>query len=107
MCDVLNNVDVLARVPMHVVYLVPEIQMKRKGQYGNTQQVQHGTTRTIINNKHQNFHRKHGFYRKTEIWVFIVLARSLPARWLGVYQPAAVLARNLPTRGPISLEGNY
>jgi hypothetical protein len=41
MCDVLNNVDVLARVPKPIIYLVPEIQMKRK-----SQQVQHGTVKT-------------------------------------------------------------
>jgi hypothetical protein len=46
MCDVLNNVDVLARVPKPIIYLVPEIQMKRKSEYGNTQQVQHGTVKT-------------------------------------------------------------
>jgi hypothetical protein len=43
---VLNNVDVLRPGPMHGVYLVPEIQMKCKSEYGNTQQVQHGTVKT-------------------------------------------------------------
>jgi hypothetical protein len=33
---------------MHVVYLVPEIQIKSKDEYGNTQQAQYGTIRTGI-----------------------------------------------------------
>jgi hypothetical protein len=87
-----------ARVPMHVVYLVPEIQIKHKNEYGNTQQVQHGTKRTIIIDKHQNFTRKHGFYRKTEVWVsqcWLGVCQhvgseftNLRQYWLGIYQPA-------------------
>jgi hypothetical protein len=34
---------------MHVTYLVPENQMKRKDEYKNTQQVKYGTARTLIN----------------------------------------------------------
>ena len=58
MCEVLNNVDVLARVPMHVVYLVPEIQMKRKNEYGNTQQIQHGTVQNINHRQTLELHSK-------------------------------------------------
>jgi hypothetical protein len=32
---------------MHVAYLVPENQIKRKDEYRNTQQVQYETTRTL------------------------------------------------------------
>jgi hypothetical protein len=41
-----------AQVPMHDVYLVPEIQIKHENEYGNTQQVQHGTVKTQIIDKH-------------------------------------------------------
>jgi hypothetical protein len=51
-------------------------------------------------------HSGTSIYQKTDLWVSAVPTRSLPTCWLGVYQPTAELAQNLPTCNPLCLEQN-
>jgi hypothetical protein len=77
----------------------------------NTQQVQYRTMGTWIIEQHWNFTQKHRIYRKNwamgvrQYWLGIYQRvgsefTNPPQSWLGVYQPAVVLARNLPTYNP-------
>jgi hypothetical protein len=97
--------SVLRPGPMHVDYLVPENQMKARM---STEILSKYSMEPWDMNQWKTLerHSRTSIYRKTDLWVSAVPARSLPACWLGVYQPAAELARNLPTCNPLCLEQN-